>query len=228
MDLESYTSELMSAAKGEIVKFTFKHHEGKVVRCLKSFLVDRSPVFAAQFNETWDKNKVELDDPMMVDEYERFKLFIEVLIKVKRCRSLDLDEAIYVYYYADKYQINNLKFIIENVVSDLQEETAPCVLEKSLEMVDKFGFNVLKEAIDGTKIFILDDRALDLYNTCKQFKMEKLTLKIVDYMSKMDYDVSWPPALLIEIAKWNRQDSQSTERSTCKCRSKPYERKKSK
>lgn len=211
MNLEFYTSELMSVPKGDIVKFRFKGQKGKEVRCLKSFLTLCSPVFTTQFNDTWDKNAVELDDPVKFDQYERFKLFIEVLIKVKSLKDLKLDGAVCVYFYADKYQIVDLKSKIEDVVSSLNDDTLPSVLERSLEMVEEFGFDALKVAIDGVKLLIMNDLALGLYNTCKRFKMEKLTKKVVSFMSKMDYDASWPAVLLVEIAEQNRLDLAATE-----------------
>ena len=85
--------KLMSASEDEIVSFVFRpvvqsiflpDHllRGRTIRVLKSMLTKFSPVFEAMFSADWDRNSVEMEDDVQFDQFEKFKLFLEVLLEL--------------------------------------------------------------------------------------------------------------------------------------------------
>lgn len=135
------------------------------------------------------------------------------MVQLREHSYLDLNEVVSVYFYADKYQIRDMKQQVEECVGNICGEVLPDDLIESLETVEKFGFSDLKTAIDKDKVelCIEDDNALQFYNICQRFNMDTLKKDVVSAMSKMDYDVSWPPELLLEIAERNRKDLSKME-----------------
>lgn len=74
------------------------------VRCLKSFLSNVSPIFAAMFNKNWEKNEVIINDPVPFNQFNCFSNFIQCIIKFD---TLTCYDATSCYYYAEKYRIEH-------------------------------------------------------------------------------------------------------------------------
>ena len=91
MDQREFIKKLMLAPENEIVIFVFtSDHESmaaetsdncndnKVIRALKSQLVDASPVFERMFRDR-NLNMISMSDEVSFDQYEVFKMFISIL-----------------------------------------------------------------------------------------------------------------------------------------------------
>lgn len=202
-----YNKLITSAPDSDIVKFTFKKQQGKVVRCLKSVLIKKSPVFAAMFNETWNGDTVELDDQVTFIENEVFVVFIWFLIGSNNLNGVTVFGSCGLYFYAEKYQIADLKskLITLKAVTSI---TLP-QLTSVLRVVNESNLIEMKVALDNKiKLDLNADNALDFYKTCIKMDMKNLTAQVEDYITTMKYDSKWPPELLLRIAEKNRKELQ--------------------
>ena len=59
-----------------------KNGEPRMIRALKSKLIEVSPVFKTMFSEAWDKNRIEMNDHINFDGYYYFKHFSRVLFNI--------------------------------------------------------------------------------------------------------------------------------------------------
>lgn len=205
MDPASKYFNLMTASDSDIVTFTFKKQEGKVVRCLKSFLVKQSKVFAAMFDEIWDIDTVQLDDYVHFDEYDTFLWFINALIGCLDLTDIAVYRSCCLYFYAEKYEIDGLKSKLISLLP-LRRTKIP-ELVGALQVVYKSNLIAMKDAIDSTiKLDLNDDNAVCAHKVCNIWEMEKLANQALDYIVGMEYESSWPLDLVLRIAEKNRQD----------------------
>ena len=82
--------KLMSAPDDEIVTFVFRSVgvfppivSSRIlmkIRAPKSMLMKISPVFEAMFSANWDTNSVEMKDDVKFNQFDKFQLFLEVLL----------------------------------------------------------------------------------------------------------------------------------------------------
>lgn len=196
-----YIRKMATAEKSDIVEFKFKSQGGKVVRCLKSFLSSKSPVFATQFNDTWNVDTVYIDDPVNFNQYKQFQKFIEVLIGLEPITWNTVYDVAELYFYADKYQVEDLKAKLITVLPKLPTTAYASDLQSGILFSKMHNFDTMLSAIDRVQIGLKPNNYVRFFCICSVYKMEKLMDKIVDYAMSLDHDNSWPPELIRRVAE---------------------------
>lgn len=202
----AYIRMSIGASDTDLVKFKFKK-QGKFCLCFISFLSKRSPKFEEMFNEkSWNGDTIELDDQVNFDEHFAFSLFLEALVGSIELSDIDVYRSCCIYYYAEKYQVNDLKSKLKALPCLLVEKNCPLTLDLAT-VINESNLVEMKDVLDNRiKLFLTDENALDIYKTCSLCQMKNLMAQIVDYIAGMEYDSSWPPDLLLRIAKKNRKE----------------------
>lgn len=158
-----YAKLTISAAASDFVQFKFKEAGSNVVTVLKSFLSSKSTVFANQINNARDGNTVDIDHDVHFAEYKQFNLLIEVLIGSTCINSINLYNAACLYFYAEKYQINDLKNKLTSALPRLHEPTGVIDLKLALLLVKEYGLESMIPAIDHIKLSLEEENCLSLY-----------------------------------------------------------------
>lgn len=205
MDQATEYGKMMALAPdSDLVKFIFKKQEGKFVRCLKPFLSKQSKVFEAMFHETWNVDTITLDDHVDFNEYDTFLKFTEILIGRMTLADIDVYESCCLYYYAEKYQFDDLK---SKLIASPGQLASLFQLRQWLRIISRSNLMAMKEALDDKiKLDLNDDNALDFYYSCNLLEMKNLAAQAFDYITTMEYDSRWPSELLVRIAEKNRQE----------------------
>lgn len=224
-----YGIKMMGAQESDVVKFKFCSQEGKVVRSMKSFLSNRSPVFATQFSKTWDDDTVDIDDLVSFDQHQQFSLFIQVLSGLTEMVQISVYEAACLYFYAEKYQIDDLKTKLIDTLPKLVKPSSDSDLKLCLEFVTEHNFSAMLDAVDGVQLEVSAKNGLNFFGICSKFKMEKLMFQVVEFKRTLEYDDSWPPNLLRRIAEKNWKDFKDSVKASddlrndfARCRHKIY------
>ena len=202
--------KLIDAKDSDIVAFKFLtanvDEETNSVRCLKSFLSSVSPVFAAMFNEDWDKNNQVMNDTVPFDQFNHFSNFIKCIIGFESIDTLTVYSVTSCYYYAEKYQMADFKAKLLETLPKLKGPSSVDDLTKSLEFATEKDFTDLMAAIDCIKLGLDAGNGLEFFNVSFEYKMEGLVNQVVNHMKKQEVEKSWPVNLIVRIATRNRED----------------------
>ena len=202
-----YGRSLSRAPDSDIVKFTFKSSEGKVVRVLKSTLCSQSPVFNVQFSETWDTDVIQLDDQVNFDQPHTFALFIDCLVVWQPLDELTVYEVCCVYFYANKYDIRSLKNELLGFLSMYRRSDTVDDFAKSLDLVSGVDeFVDLMTALDGIELKITSENGGMAFDIASKHKMARQMDRIVEKLTLFEYQDSWSSDLLLRIAIANRKE----------------------
>ena len=209
-----YGFRMSRAPESDIVKFTLKSSEGKVVRALKSALSSRSAVFKVQFSKTWDTDTIELDEEVNFDQLEIFGLFIDCLVGWQTLVELTVHQVCCVYYYANKYEIQDLKNDLLEALSELEGRETVDNFSKCLELVSGVEeFVHLMEALDKIELDITSENGGMAFDIASKHKMARQKVQVVEKLKSLEYKDSWSSDLLLRIAIANRKELTTLQKS---------------
>lgn len=183
--------------ESDLVRFTFVGHEKKI-KCHKSILAEKSEVFKTMFGANWTENgSVEMDDAVEFEQYEMFKLFIELLYEIRNTDSLTLYEATAIHFYAHKYQISDLteKILTKlNIIVESGIMVEPFTVEElkeGLQFGQLYELHEFNEKLDLVQLAFSVDDPHEFFSLAKEYQKENLKEQVIDYLKTVPPDDTW-------------------------------------
>lgn len=209
----------------DIVFFAFPNQKKKI-KCSISMLTEISIVFDAMFKNRWIKEEtkdvdavqpqpiqpqqdkiIQLEDDVHFNQYSTFKLLMQILYGLRRMDSLTVDQATSVFYYAHKYDINDIE---ENIKKHLNERMESGMsklpftvseLTEGVEFAQTYHLDKFKKKLDEVKLDFDEENlnAIQFWDISIRFGMKMLQQQIVDHMMHVPPKKEWPFDLLLAV-----------------------------
>lgn len=217
---DDYARLLLEDDASDIVIFTFASEQQPLkVKGHKSVLTKVSPVFQTMFNEQWKQSEAPMNDLVDFDQHKIFRMFMEIIYNLRFVDELSVVEATQVFFYAHKYQIDELinklkKHLDQRMEQGISLKPYSLIeLEQSIKMAELYSLDDFKQQLDDVKLSISDENALKFYKLCIASNMDKLLFQIAEYLKAKPVLESWPFDLVKRVFERNRQDIMRLETS---------------
>lgn len=208
MDLkDSQYLEKLIIEDGEVmVIFTFPNDERKI-RCSRALLCEVSEVFKTMFGTKWDSGNgnstVELTDLVPFNQFETFKLFVQLLYGMRQIESLSGVDACHVFFYSDKYDVRSVsKKILAWITSQLQHKVTLNELESYIEIAETYPvLDDFAKKLGSAKLDLNERDAMKFFALVKESGMCLLQQQIADYLKTIPPRSDWSNEVLQSIIK---------------------------
>lgn len=192
-----------------IVRFVFENELYKI-KAYKSLLSEISPVFKDIFNDCQGKFEFKMNDSVAFDQFEIFKLFLEIIYGLTDVDTLTIDQAICVHFYAHKYQIHLLCEMIREIMTKkgvIGKTFSVMQFIHTIQMTELHSWNDLKDQLKNIQLNIKDQsEALSIYKTCMDHNMQSLIGQVVSFLVAETVNDHWPRDLVIRVLEQLRNN----------------------
>lgn len=202
---QEYALKVMVDEDKDIVKFVFERNGGKIIRGLKSLLVTQSPAFKAMFKKEWYKGAIHMKDDVSFDEADIFSRFILLVSKVLKVSQLSVHVACACYFYAEKYQVTDLKSdILKQIITTRKRFTIKDITE-CLDIARLYELNFFKVHLYRVKLALSDENVTNFYQICSENGMDGLVKQVVTFLCHKPLNKSWPFDLINLVIEEERK-----------------------
>lgn len=179
----------------DIVTFTFPDSKANI-QSLKSLLAKVSPVFEAMFSGQWkEENVVKLDDPPQINPQQTFNHFIRFIHgTLKTLKDLPLLSLLHVHYYAEKYDVKDVRKEIYSAIRS-QDKINMIAFKECLEAAVSLNLSKFVDKIDRDLQIVTGGDVIEWFNMCEKYNLKFTMEKIVAKVCYKPFNEEWPSKL---------------------------------
>lgn len=188
----------------KMVVFTFPFEDRKIT-CSRTMLCEVSAVFKTMFSEKWnpENSTVELNDMVSFDQFDTFKLFVEILYGMNHLQSISAIDACNVFFYCHKYNVTDISNDIVRMVNwrMLCFPVKVNELEIFIKFTQNYQLQNLTESLDKATLDLNESDAVKFFELAINSGMRSLLQQITEYMKTIPPSSDWSKGALEETVK---------------------------
>ncbi len=194
MTQTAFLSKLLIENDGDdFVRFSFPN-ETRQIKCSISLLSEVSPVFKTMFSEKWCSQKIiKMDDHVQFDQFLTFKLFIDIIYGLTKEDALSVGQAVNVFFYSDKYQVDAMKDRIHCFIADKIEIgwISTTELEEVYNFIKLFQFDDLIKSLDNMELDLDAENSYEFYKLADKMQLPQMKEQVIVYCETLQPDPKW-------------------------------------